>query len=484
MKHTLQIAHIYITLTVTAIIGMILLFLCTKLEKSSTPITISTASTSNSNALSAVSDSNAPITISAVSDINAVSTFSDINTQITTFILTIRFGGQQGAGLNGLVSQQCFISNLDIPAYIVEPFVTNSILGHTNLNHTNNLKFSDMFNIDTFNKESKKSGYAPLVRWDFFMNSAPDRAILVEFDFGGRKMNQVVWDGHNTVESPCYKGRLYPELKSLANVTLCVVRIVRICCVYSRRDQLSRPNTIMTTQELRRGIFGDWISNKLTLVFQHWSGWWHVPKTCSPHSVKGKIYPSEQLYKYSKAYKDFFFKSNKVVAFVLRFEHLISAGNYNVSDCMSKFHHVHEDLNSILTNASVFVAADLGKYQSGSWGMTFSVSNINRKRGEQIKSTFINALSGLIDRLTPWTFKEWESSFNQITGGIKDVGYIASLQRNIASMADCLVFLIKGGSSFQNLIIQEYRSYHPNQSEPCIHFVCTEDCPKCSLITI
>ena len=456
MKYTMETVRICFTVTVTAVIGMVL-FLWVQFNQRSTPITISPS--------------------------------SDTNTPIASFILTTRFGGQQGAALRGVVAQQCFISNLDIPAYIVEPFVTNSILHHADSKNNNNvLKFSDMFDIDTFNNESKKLGYGPLVRSDFFMHSAPDRAILVELQWGGQKGTQVEWDGHNTVKSPCYKGTRYPELKTLNfnyNITICVVRIVRICCVYSHyRDQQSRPNTIMTTQELRRGMYGDWTSNPMTLIFRHWSAWWHVPKTCKQHNFEGKIYPSEQIHRHANAYSNYFFNSSKVVAFILRFELLISRGNYNVSECLSKFHQVREALNSTLTNASVFVAADVGQYQSGSWGMTFSQGRINHRRGEQIKSTFLNALSGLIDSLTPLKFEEWESSFNQITGGIKDVGYIASLQKSIASMADCLVFLIKGGSSFQNLIIQEYRSYHPNQSEQCIHYVCTEDCPKCSLITI
>ena len=99
------------------------------------------------------------------------------------YILTMEFAGQQGAGTYALVSQQCFVSNLGLPAYIVEPFVINSVLRHTYPNtHDRNthMKFSDLFDIDTFNTESVKSGYEPLVRWERFLNSGPDRAILVE----------------------------------------------------------------------------------------------------------------------------------------------------------------------------------------------------------------------------------------------------------------------------------------------------------------
>ena len=398
------------------------------------------------------------------------------------YILTMEFAGQQGAGTYALVSQQCFVSNLGLPAYIVEPFVINSVLRHTYQNtHDKNthMKFSDLFDIDTFNTESNKSGYGPLVRWERFLNSGPDRAILVELQSGGQKSTDVVWDGYSTQDSPCYKDKQYPEHGNVINSTLCLVRIVRMCCVYSRdTKKLSTPGTIMTTEELRHGIFSNWKSEQVTILFKQWTGLWHVPATCKTN-LKGKIYPSEQVQKFANKYRDTYLinKSNKVVAFVLRFEHLI-ARNYNVDVCLRKFHQARESLNSTLTNASVFVAADLGRYQSGSWEWTFSISGIDHKRGEQMQSTFMKALSDFIG--SQWKFGEWDNSFNQVTGGIEDAGYIATLQKSIASTADCLVFLTKGDSAFQNLVKQEYTEYHPTVSEQCIHYLCTKDCPNCT----
>ena len=181
----LQCMYSVVTLTF-----IILICLWTRLEFVGTPIIISTASGVNTSiaistasdvntsiAISTASDVNTSIAISTASDVNtsiAISTASDVNTSITTFILTTRFGGQQGAGLRGLVSQQCFISNLGIPAHIVEPFVVDSVLGHTTRNE---FKFSDMFNLDTFNRESKKLGYGPILRLEYFLNHVPERAM-------------------------------------------------------------------------------------------------------------------------------------------------------------------------------------------------------------------------------------------------------------------------------------------------------------------
>ena len=395
-----------------------------------------------------------------------------------TFILTVRFGGQQGAGLLALVSQQCFISDLGIPAYIVEPFLDNSALYHTDLKTTdsrNKLKFSDLFNLDTFNRESQKLGYEPIVRLEYFLDHAPDEGIIVKLQSGGRKRTNVLWDGYNTLESPCYNGR---RKHLMNNITACVVRIVSICCVNSSNlAALSRPNTILTTQELHNAIFGNWGSDHMNVIFQHWTAFWRIPKTCKCN-LTGKIDASEQVWNYANKYRDTFLKANKVVAFVLRFEKLLLR-NYDIDVCLGKFRQARENLKSILANASVFVTADIGKYQSESWETTYSRARLDHKKGEQIKSRFVNALSDFLIS-SQWKFDEWENSFSQVTGGIEDAGYIATLQKSIASTADCLVFLMEGDSFFQEMVKQEYFKFHPTLSERCIHYLCTKDCPNCT----
>ena len=397
-----------------------------------------------------------------------------------SFVLSLNFGGQLGAGMGGLVLLQCFVSNLGIPAHVVEPFVINSVLRHTHPPGKHALlKFSDFFDIDAYNLESEKLGYGPLLRWEHFLNinRASKKAILVQFQNGGQKGTHVEWDASNTASS-CYDGKGYPDLKMLINATVCVVRIVRMCCVKTDYlKELSKPDTIMTIEELRHDIFGKWTPEQMTILFQHWTGWWHVPETCTHKGIEGNIYPSERIRKYAKEYKDTFLTSNRVVAFLLRFENLLLR-NYNYDVCLQKFLHVSNNPNISLTNASIFVAADIGKYQSGSWDMTFSKCKIDHKGGEQIMKTFLNTLSDFT--VNHWNFEEWDNSFDKITGGIEDIGYIATLQKSIAAMADCLVFLVKGHSNFQNLLVQEYMNLHPTLSEPCIQYICTNDCQNCS----
>jgi hypothetical protein len=82
--------------------------------------------------------------------------------------------------------------------------------------------------------------------------------------------------------------------------------------------------------------------------------------------------------------------------------------------------------------------------------------------------TFKHALSGLVTDT-----EMWENSFAQATDGIVDNGYIAALQRTVASTADCIVLV--GGGNFHNMVLQEYMDNHPYPSKQCIYNICVEE---------
>ncbi len=68
------------------------------------------------------------------------------------------------------------------------------------------------------------------------------------------------------------------------------------------------------------------------------------------------------------------------------------------------------------------------------------------------------------------TFEEWENTFSNVTSGVEDRGYIAGLQKAIASRADCLVLV--GGGHFLHLALREYMHNHPDQSTWCVELLC------------
>ena len=47
------------------------------------------------------------------------------------YVLTLKFTGQQAAGVRGIFSQQCWLKLFGLPMSIVEPFVNESVISHS-----------------------------------------------------------------------------------------------------------------------------------------------------------------------------------------------------------------------------------------------------------------------------------------------------------------------------------------------------------------
>ena len=125
--------------------------------------------------------------------------------------------------------------------------------------------------------------------------------------------------------------------------------------------------------------------------------------------------------------------------------------------------------NSASKHGGLFLTLDIGKYGSNSveWVLGLSKYNLQNK-----SSDVIDSVKKVVPELYEGyrTFDEWEDSFVKATDGVENPGYIASLQRTIASRADCLVLL--GGGDFQRLALHDYLELHPETSQQCLQFIC------------
>ena len=107
----------------------------------------------------------------------------------------------------------------------------------------------------------------------------------------------------------------------------------------------------------------------------------------------------------------------------------------------------------------------MGKFGSGVWSDLetkhgVDVDGLKEKSKELLNSLFDNQL-GLY---------EWEESFTQATNGIENSGYIAALQRTLASRTKCLILV--GGGTFQDLALKDYLRIHPKREDWCVKLVC------------
>ena len=234
-------------------------------------------------------------------------------------------------------------------------------------------------------------------------------------------------------------------------------------------------------------VFGEWKPEEVTLLISGWCPYWYVtnashhsPNLCEEADERGlddRISPSERLVKKVEEYEATQLGSNHTyqIAVMMRVEHLIrhygEERNHSIDDCFHELVNLVGKLQQNYSKPHTFVTADIGKYGSNSWNIELKQYKYTEERRAKlfgdIKSTMFKLMNEKM------TFEEWEDSFTPTTGGAEGSGYIAALQRTIASRADCLVFL--SGGQFLKLALQDYLHHHPNPTTWCVHFVCPED---------
>ena len=392
-----------------------------------------------------------------------------------TYVLGIKYLGQQAAGVRGVLSLQCFASNLGIPVHVVEPFISSSWVGLQRLpgDLSLALKFSNFYDFDRFNLVSAMQKYPKLSRWEDFLNHGPNKVVAVQLETSGLLRTEVIWTANG---SQCYQGNFLSKYH-LPKVFPCVVRIVSICCVRDDRDTEFDPIQATSMEAIYDTVFGNWKPEEVSLVFREWVNPWYVPssnkrdcKGSYEHYIQERFSPSQQLLKHTKRYKKLFIHSSHITAVMLRFEHILykiksEQTPVTVESCLREIRTTVKQMNT-----SIFVTVDIGLYGSNpeSWKYTFNSLQFSSKRASETMEAFKRTLSGLVTDV-----RMWENSFVQATGGIADRGYIAALQRTVASTADCIVLV--GGGNFHNIVLQEYMDNHPDPSKQCIYNICVEE---------
>lgn len=143
--------------------------------------------------------------------------------------------------------------------------------------------------------------------------------------------------------------------------------------------------------------------------------------------------------------------------------------NRSVQSCLEEVVSIHDKLQST-NEGGTFITVDIGQYGSSRMeenhyflpNTANSIENIT----SAVESVFHHIYKGKL------TLSNWEKTFTESTGGITERGYIAMLQRNLASQSDCLILM--GGGSFQQVAGYQYLSEHKHQSL-CMYTVCVSN---------
>jgi hypothetical protein len=401
------------------------------------------------------------------------------------YALVLRYSGQQGAGVRALSSLQQWISNLGLPIKVVEPFIQNSVLGIHPAEKANgkSVRFGEMFDLDNFNDVSRRKGLAEMIPWSVYRASAQGQAaVFVHMVrvFDDHASPTISWQ-----DGGCKVTEITGPDKT--SVSLCQGRRAKVYWKPANTHPLS-------SEEVYNSILGGLDPSNITLIFSLWRGPWQVEKNAATPVLQPNtsVLHQELEYKASQnllnsaiAYQNKFLAApgveSRYVAVMIRAEHSIlqflamrsKNTSKDLEKCMDELVKETDAAMKAVDASGLFVTSDVGYFGSGSWNKTISspekgdVADVERR----VKRTVERLYAGR----QGWTFEEWERSFVEASGGVDERGYVAALQRVVATdrKAACLVLL--GGGSFHELSLKQYLYNTNNRTQPCcVRMVCMQ----------
>ena len=142
----------------------------------------------------------------------------------------------------------------------------------------------------------------------------------------------------------------------------------------------------------------------------------------------------------------------------------------NLTSCVKDALDIHDKIREE-RDAGTLLTLDVGRFGSHVMQRSRAVSRLASSGGDTMDS-ITSLAKDTINHIYNgrFTLKTWEETFVEASGGITEMGYIAMLQRNIATEADCLILM--GGGSFQQVAAYQYIKNHPEPSSRCLHIVC------------
>ena len=440
--------------------------------------TIKDENTSNWPGLATIQDNTTQIQFTTIKDGNTSNwlRLATIQSHPTMYVVILEYEEQQCNGLTSLRAFQCLLPHIYNDSYILEPQIKNS---HMRTFFQDSLNFSSFFNLEYFNTQSRNVGYSEIIQDERFVEFSARRVIFVIARCGSKE--RVIWTAQDDHSSCLGSKEIQPihSLKRYHKILLnerhmkqkCIVRVIELNGLDRRSLKVELSESVKHKQRLHNFIFDKWSPHEVTLVVNFWSMAIHVPGMLCDYTHFHRLIPSTKLINAARKYEEKFMKGKSQVAIMLRVERLLVQArkrNYNnalsnnfIKECFRETLSLQRKATGNKTGIIPLVTLDIG----GQYGS----DTINRVPSAKLKDAVIMA-KDLFTTLYngSWTISEWEKSFTQVTDGVTDRGYIAALQRVLASRADCLI--TTGGGSFQSLARNDSIFYH--NSSDCIFVVC------------
>ena len=379
------------------------------------------------------------------------------------------FEQQLGAAMNMLTLSKWAKS---IGASPVEPYVDDSLFYFPQSLKPKHgaLRFRDYFDIDYWNEKCLEHNAMPLVSVGTFMAQKPKHLILVRM-IGGKTITlpKLAYINDEIADQPiCNRSLSGFERKSKEHaVKELGMEIVRDVCMSFIKQ---KPLHVHKFNEI---IYGEFDPTNTVVWFKTWEG---VYETLRIKIIEKEFHRNSEAFDMLRTSRRIIDDSKKYVNEILK----SSFGNYiGVSfrsikrskafyvqqlegqmdffhACIQRLQHSVSVLNR--NSSSVFLALDLGRF-----GDIKAGKYLTKDMKASIEDDLFQALYN--DTLT---MHKWEHTFVEITNGVTDSGYIATLQSTILENSGCLV-MFGGDSNFQRNLLANFQHKH---SKPCYREVC------------
>lgn len=378
------------------------------------------------------------------------------------YAMAWRYSGQVAAGIQGLSSLQCWAGQSGLPMEVIEPVMRHSeLVSSLNPDLSDSMKLGDYFDLRYLNYMSRKSRYAQVIAQGEFLKVAPKHVIFVRSEVHDSE-DKVVWtseDGRECYTETRQNQVMRRSLSELQQLGYCIVKVAVTAAGKLTHSKLM-------------DIIGEWKHRSVILIVSLWKGPMALMPKCrgiGSGSVLSHFHPSPRLLRDAQRYSDHHIHNSSYTAVVIRLEHTAmlvekKPHEHSIRGCLQELVQSTEKANRRTGGHLPMVAADIGKYGSNTWKWAI-------KDQEKLKTAVSDTrqvMSTLLQH--QMSFEEWEDAFVKAARGVTNEGYIAALQRTIASRADCLVLM--GGGSFQQSVLQEYVDLHRDNKERCIQMIC------------
>jgi len=386
---------------------------------------------------------------------------------------------EQTNGARNLWQLQMWAATLKMR--VVEPFAVDSMFGviGTLPNYTQTLRFSDYYDIEKWNKLAHDHGGSSLVQWEDFLSNAPRKVIILYTLIRTVKGPINVTYGEDDVKTyhPGKLEHISTEdmiwIKQNFNISK-VVTFIRNC-------QIPYP---MSLEELNSYVFNDLNTSEVTVIVVDWIGMgifpWRIQLNTTLdrsfldsvqvdfHNLRSSpaISPSLRVLKAYKNYISKYIGNRKYVGITFRTHcvmHYGVKGDFKIKsqlllNCSKQLKHT---LDKVRNKWGIFMAYDMGTFGSDGY-YSASDQRLFPLRDQIFSDVFNGSIS----------MKQRDEMLINASGGITDRGYIAILEKTIATHADCIILLGKE-SSFVTSSALIYYSLHP--SNTCAVSICSED---------